>query len=149
MADLRIRSFEPADVDDLHFAPGPQRRLAGLADWRHSMRMAEQAGPAWAATLDGHVIGLGGFGLMWPGRCNAWAAVGCEIPPWAWIGLHRGVLERMGQLPAIGIRRVEAETLHGYDAAARWVRMLGFEWECLSRAFGPDGRDYDRWARIL
>lgn len=149
MGDLVVRSFLPDDPGAVHFSPQQTAQQAGFTDWLGSVRQAPDVGPAWTAEYAGRVVGCGGFALIWPGRCTAWAAVGCDIPPWAWTGITRAVASRLHQLRAIGIRRVEAETLHGYAAAARWVRLLGFTWECLSPAFGPDGRAYDRWAKVF
>ena len=60
--------------------------------------------------------------------------------------------ERLGQSqPALTkcVRRLEADTALGFGSGSRWLRMLGFEDEGVSRAFGPDGADFRRFARVL
>jgi hypothetical protein len=49
----------------------------------------------------------------------------------------------------LGVHRVEASTAVGWLPGRRWLEMLGFECEGVMRAYGPDRRDFFRFARVL
>jgi hypothetical protein len=62
------------------------------------------------------------------------------------VQVHRAT-QRM--LTATTIRRIEAHVDCNYAAGHRWVAMLGFVKEGgPMRAFTPDGRDCDLYARV-
>lgn len=146
---LEIAGFRPEDLD--LFVPQARQAMeaaAGGEDWRAMAKLAARSGPAWTGRLDGRVIGCAGFALLWNGRAAAWCILGQDIPKAAWLGIHRAVVTRLAQLPALNVRRVEAEAQWGFLAGNRWLRMLGFEHEGLARAFGPGGEDFHRYARI-
>jgi RimJ/RimL family protein N-acetyltransferase len=45
-------------------------------------------------------------------------------------------------------RRVETAVASDFEQGHRWMSMLGFEREGRMRAFTPDGRDCDLYARV-
>lgn len=59
--------------------------------------------------------------------------------------LHRGV-QRF--IDAQGLRRVEATVEKGFGEGCRWLALMGFEYEGDMRAYGVDGKDHERWARV-
>lgn len=145
---VEIAAFLPEDIDALD----PQRQHlleAADADWRAMAKLAGERGPAWTGRHQGRVIGCAGFALLWQGRAAAWCLLAPDIPRPAWLGIHRAVAARMAQLPALGVRRVEAEAQFNFLPGNRWLRLLGFELEGLARRFGPDGSDFNRYARLL
>lgn len=145
---VEIRPFRPEDVDQLQPQYAQEIELASAGDWRHMTRFAAEVGPAWTGVLDGRVIGCAGFAMRWKGRASAWCIIGADVPRGAWLSIHRGVVARIAQLPALGIWRLEAETMHGFIEGARWLRLLGFEHEGLARGYGPGGQDFGRYARV-
>lgn len=145
---VEVRPFHPDDIDALALQDHQLGEMARLGDWRATAREAGAAGPAWTGLHQGRVIGAAGIVLPWPGRAVTWCLLGAAIPPLAWTGIHRAVRSRLAQLPALGVRRVEAETAAGWPPGERWMVMLGFEPEGVARAYGPDGRDFIRWSRI-
>lgn len=145
---ITVRPFLPEDVDRIEPQHQQAIELATVGDWRHMTRYAAQVGPAWTGELDGRVIGCAGFAMRWQGRASAWFILGRDVPRVAWVGIHRAVRERIAQLPALGIWRLEAETAQGFVSGARWLEMLGFEHEGLARGYGPGGEDFRRYARV-
>lgn len=149
MADpLVVTPFDPADLAGLVPQHAQALEAVGVADWRAMAACAASQGPAWTGRLGGRVIGCAGVALLWPGRAHAWCWLACDIPITAWPAIHRAVMRRLAQLPALGIRRLEAEAAFDFRAGNRWLRMLGFQDEGLARAFSPCGRDFVRYARI-
>lgn len=105
----------------------------------------ESSGPAYSALADGRIIACAGVAEIWPGRGAAWALL-ANSGPCHFGTVHRAVCRF---LDGCGIRRVEAYVDPEFDAARRWMRLLGFRLETPDpmRAFGDDGRDMLLYAR--
>ena len=145
---LDIRPFQPGDVDALELQHQQLAEFVTIADWRGMIREGARRGPAWTGWLDGRVIGVAGITLHWQGRAQAWCALAPGIPKPVWVGIHRAVATRLAQLRELGVVRLEAETMRGFLAGDRWLRMLGFEYEGTMRCYGPGGEDFGRYARV-
>lgn len=142
---VEISDFVDADLDG--FTP-TMADLEGVEDWRAMLRGAVLFGPAWTARIDGRIIGCAGLATLWRGRAQAWCALDRDVPKRAWLGIHRAVVDRLTRAQADGLRRIEGETLLGFQPGRRWLAMLGFEEEGLARAYGPRGEDFLRFARV-
>jgi hypothetical protein len=59
--------------------------------------------------------------------------------------LHRGVLRFIDMQ---GLRRIEATVEKGFGEGCRWLALMGFKYEGDMEAFGVDGKDHERWARV-
>jgi RimJ/RimL family protein N-acetyltransferase len=59
--------------------------------------------------------------------------------------LHRATRRFIDLEP---LRRLEASVEVGFPAGERWLELLGFEHEGPLRAFGANGEDHVRYARI-
>jgi len=46
------------------------------------------------------------------------------------------------------LRRLSVEVRKGNDRAVRWVRALGFSYECDMKQRGPDGETHMLYARV-
>lgn len=146
---LDVRPFQPPDL--LLLEPGAaQRAEMDAADpaWRGKGARILRDGPAWTGLRDGRVVGCAGLSRVWTGRAVAWCLLGADIPKPAWIAIHRAVAARLADAQARLFWRIEAESAAGWPPGERWMRMLGFEREGFARAFGPDGRDFTRWAKV-
>lgn len=140
-----IKAFVPADLD--WFIPTEAERVSN-ADWRTAARSGANFGPAWTAWIDGRAVACGGIATLWRGRGQAWCLLARGIPKWAWISIHRAAVARLREAGARGTWRIEAEALADYAPAVRWLEMLGFTRECLSRRYGPGGEDFYRYAIV-
>lgn len=140
---MMARDFQPLDLHRLVVSK------PGLPGWRDEGAKLLGAGPCWTAVQDGEVLACAGLLLHWPGRAGAWCLIGDHFPRRGWVWLHKQVVAGLARSSAeLGLRRIEAETLTGWPPGATWLRKLGFQHEAQMPAYGPDGRDYDRWARI-
>lgn len=108
--------------------------------------MLTAGGPCFTAEHDGRVIACAGVVEVWPGRGMAWALVG-EGAGRAMLAIHRAVSGFLIQAP---YRRIEATVDAGFDAAQRWIEMLGFTCETPNgmRGFNPDGSDSFLYSRV-
>ena len=138
-----VREMQPLDLHRLRLAqPVPP-------DWRHHGAAMLAAGPCWSAVHDGQVLGCAGLVLHWRGLAGTWCMIGADFPTRGWPWLHKQVRRRLAQAARdLGVRRIEAEALTGWDPGARWLHLLGFRPEGIMPAYGHDGADYDRWALV-
>jgi len=104
-------------------------------------------GPAWAALVDGSPIAIGGFSIIHEGCAEAWVAVAPGLSNTDRLALALAVKRRFARESAAW-KRVQASTVVGNTSAARLTRWLGFTPEGLMRAWGRDGSDHIRYARI-
>ena len=104
----------------------------------------------WTATLmlDGFPVACGGIIRHWEGRGEGWVAVSQRCVGDVTIGRRlRQVALRT--LEACPLRRIEALVRCDSLVSQKWARSCGFELEApLLRAYGPDGADYQMFARV-
>jgi RimJ/RimL family protein N-acetyltransferase len=146
---IDLRAFEPNDLAALKLQPQQEMEMGALPGWRELGEMCHGAGPAWTGLIDGRPVGCAGFAVHFGGRAECWCFLSDDIPRRAWVSLHRAVASRVRQLQVLGVHRVEASTAVGWLPGRRWLEMLGFECEGVMRAYGPDRRDFFRFARVL
>lgn len=107
-------------------------------------RVHRLPGSAMAVLEAGRILLCGGIipegptsGLMW--------AVLSKRAGRHMVFLHRGV-QRFIQMQ--GLRRVEATVECGFGDGCRWLKLMGFKFEGVMEAYGVDGKDHERWARV-
>ena len=102
------------------------------------------ASPAYTGMIGEQPVVCAGIILQWEGRAFAWALVSEDCC--AHLFAATRAVARF--LALRDERRIETTVRSDFAEGARWARMLGFEREGKMRAYSPDGRDYDLYARI-
>lgn len=104
----------------------------------------ETAGPAYTGFVDGLPVAAAGIANLWPGRAEAWAVMTPATRH------HMTAITRAVRafLDLAEVRRIDCAVKADFEAGHRWARLLGFEQEGVMRAYGPDGCDYARYARV-
>jgi hypothetical protein len=141
---MRVEAFRPAHLDRLRLQPaqahfGAELLKPGYAD------MLRQ-GSSFSAVAGDDVLACAGVSEVWEGRAVAWALVS-EAAGRHMLGIHRATA---GFLAQAAYRRIEATVDEGFEAAHRWLRLLGFSCETPAgmRGFNPDGRNSFLYARV-
>jgi hypothetical protein len=103
-------------------------------------------GEGFAGVRDEEVLAVAGVVRIWPGRWQAWAFVGGAVGPAGFLAVHRAVL---GYLERSDAPRIEASCEQDFDAAHRWLRMLGMQLETPAgmRAYLPNGAAASLYSR--
>lgn len=142
-AALTVIPYRAAHLENLVLQPA-QAYLQPMFDSEYA-RVLEGAG-AFTACADGRVVGCGGIHLIHPQRGLAWALVARDAGP-HFVAIHKAVARRLTASP---LARIEAHVDRDFAAAQRWMRLLGFVNETPQgmRAFTPDGRSCDLYARV-
>jgi hypothetical protein len=125
------------------YAPGDYEAVA-TTSWA-----GDTYGPAFTATVDGHVAGCAGIVLStYAPVGRAWVCVG-PLGQDHGVFIARGV-RRFLQVLIRDYRlvRVEADSLVTDLRAHKWLGRMGFEDEGLMRKKGPHGEDMLRFALI-
>ncbi len=95
---------------------------------------------------DGIPVVCSGFDELHPGVLNAWLVATPDIcRHWkeAWVGIKRAIKAADNRY-----HRIEAHCLTDYPEAERFLRKLGFEFECLKRRAGVGGQNALYFAKV-
>lgn len=147
---MRFEPYHPDHVAGLRLqdAQSGQRitELMTQPDYAGSIAVP---GLAWSAlSNDGCVLGCAGILPQWPGRAQAWALIGCDMPSNAWTAIVRQSWRILGQAHLYGYSRIEAQVLASFEPGVRFARLLGFNPEALLERWGPEGADYLQYVRF-
>lgn len=82
-----------------------------------------EKGDSWAMVIDGRSVAVGGLYPVLPNMAVAWAFIGADAGP-HFVRMVRAMREK---LDASSWPVVRAGALHGFAAAGRLLRMLGFQ----------------------
>jgi RimJ/RimL family protein N-acetyltransferase len=139
---MEVREFHPYDLEELQLQP-MQADYKPIATTQHGMALKE-AGDCFTVTVDGIPIGCIGVVNFWEKRRHAWAYLSQDA------GKHLVPLTRAIRrwLKYHGEGRLETAVDCRFDAAIRWVEMMGFEREGKMRQWSPTGDDFWLYARI-
>ena len=100
-------------------------------------------GHSWHVRLDGRLVALGGYALVWPGRAVVWGYLGRDAGP-AMPAMTRRI---RCELARAAVPRYEAYAGVRHTAARRWLKLLGFRKEGTMRQFMLGG-DFVMFARV-
>ncbi|WP_282609470.1 hypothetical protein [Pelagibius sp. Alg239-R121] len=139
---MKILRFQAGHLDGL-ILQSAQQDMADYMSRDYGVRLA-QAGDAFTAIKDGRVLGCAGVERVWCNRGVAWSLLG-RISAYEFLAVHRCVAAFLKGLP---LRRVEMTVDSLHAPGHRWASLLGFQHEGTLRAYTPDGRDCDLYARI-
>ncbi len=91
-----------------------------------------------------HIVLCGGIIPTGPKAGLLWAMLSMDAGRHMTF-LHRATLRFLDLEP---LRRIEATVEASFPAGCRWLTLLGFKSEGLMEAFGEDGEDHWRFARV-
>ncbi len=129
---LDIRSFE---AKELEFAEDIRRSIVVLPD-------------CFTGIEAGQVVAIAGIYVIWPGVADAFVISTPLVEKYP-KAFHRAILRGLLHLcQKRHIRRLQTAVHVDHKVSRKWIKRLGFRPEGLMRAYGPDGSDYIRYARI-
>jgi hypothetical protein len=139
---IKIEPFRAFHAE-LLFAGGVQASQVTIGS-ANVATLGQLSGCALAAWADGRVIVCGGVVPFAPWHGTLWAILAQEAGRHM-LEVHRAV----GRfLDAQRYRRLEASVPQNFPAACRWLELLHFHPEGVLEAYGEDGQDHLRYARI-
>lgn len=140
---MRIVPFEPDHLNRILLQPSQAIMQPIMSNPEYGPSLAK-AGPAYSLVDGDAVFATAGLIKQWDHRAIAWALISEEAGPHFFM-IHKAVRRA---LTFHNYRRVETSVSCDFEQGHRWARMLGFEREGRMRAFTPDGRDCDLYARV-
>jgi len=119
--------------------------MVGQLDVDTLIRGHIEGGPGFAFVQDGKTYAAIGGAILWKGVAEVWALIAPGISPY-W--LHRTTLSTINQaFEEYGIHRLQADVAKDWIRGCRWAQALGFQAEGVLHFYGPDRRDYVRYAK--
>lgn len=139
---MNVIPFEPQHVDALDIQDAQRYMISHICV--EYLKRLQAVGPAASAEVDGRIIACAGVAFQGFGMGVLWAFVSQSAGPY-FVQLDRCV-RRL--LTLTDLKRIEATTEASFAQGCRWLELLGFENEGRMRAYGPDGQDHYRYARV-
>lgn len=95
------------------------------------------------------VIAILGGSLLWAGNMEIWSVTGEGIMkhPLAYVKLARRLLSDVAIV--LNIKRFQSAGLCGDPMLEKWFKAIGFVKESVMEKYGPDGKDYYMYKRII
>lgn len=100
--------------------------------------------------VDGEIreyIAVGGVLPLWERVGGAWMVSTDELPRFG-KEISLIIADIFDRLFKTDYDRIQATVLSGWEVGEKWVTRFGFEYEGCMRKWGPDGRDYNLYARV-
>lgn len=133
---LKLINMQQLHVDELF----PNELMMGAAN------IADKYGYSFTAVENNVIIGCAGLVETYPGVADAWA-IFSEWTPRKMFAIGR-VVKRHTDFWLNTFRRLQFMCIADSIEANRFARFLGFTKEGVSRAYGPDGKDYCLYSKI-
>lgn len=126
--------FEPNHLNHMDIE---QARLFGVDLYK------QISGDAFTLIIDNKIIACGGIEQLWPGVGEAWLIMseGALKYPVSVMRRAREIFPKMNTK----YHRVQALVLYQFHKAMLFVERLGFRYEGLMQAYGPNKEDYMRY----
>lgn len=133
----------PFDPDHLRgfvaYRAGEERTVEAAAREFHNEHL-----DMWTILSGDRVVCIWGILNQGPGRSEAWSVMGEHAGP-----CMRALLALTTQtLDARPEHRIQVDVEAGYEAGARFARLLGFTYEGTQRSYYAPGHDADIYVRL-
>lgn len=138
-----IVPYEPEHLTRLNLQRAQAIMQPMLVDPIYAQSLKD-AGCAYSLVIGDEVHACMGLVKQWDERAIAWGLIG-EDSGKHFPKIHRAVLATMEMHP---FRRVETSVTCNFPNGRRWAGLLGFVLEGTMKAFTPDGRDCDLYAKV-
>jgi hypothetical protein len=144
---FEIRHFNASDLDQIEMRPFEAKIKAGLD--RSFGPLFEKAGPAYTALINDRIAFCAGFGILYRGVAEVWAATSplVERYPILFHSTVKMFLERT--INDLKLWRVQVVVEREHRVSRNWLERLGFSAEGPATALGPDGQDMIHMAMIV
>jgi hypothetical protein len=140
---MLVVPFLPAHLIEIQAQPQTPKDLSIFGDPSYGESLSS-GGEAFTVFHDGEILACLGVFQFWPGRGVCWAVLSSDLRKHM-VGLSKRIRTFFDQS---GYRRLEATIAPDFPAAIRWAELLGFERECLMRAYTPSGADQYLYSRV-
>jgi hypothetical protein len=145
---IRLIPFRKEHVDlltDPKTEPGLYKTIQARKDYWIAMAAS---GTAFSAFNGDEFLGCGGIVIPWPGVAEGWIWALDSVSK---LPLEVHLLVRRGMRLLedwYDIKRLSVEVREDNVRGQRWVRALGFKYECHMKKRGPDGETHMLYARV-
>jgi len=143
---VQIVEFKKEHIDLFDFnAVGDQ--FKGAFFNKDLTAVIAEKGYTWSMVEADSVLAMAGIVPLWHGVGEAWSL----MTPEAIIHikeLHDKAKKVLESFFNQGWQRIQTTVRADFGQGKNWLEHLGFEDEGTMEKYGPDGKDYVRWARI-
>ncbi len=143
---MQIVEFKKDHIDLFDFdAVGEQ--FKGAFFNKDMTAVIAEKGYTWSMVESGRVLAMAGVMPLWKGVGEAWSLMTPEALQHG-TALHLKAVKVLKSLFNQGWWRIQTTVRADFGEGLRWAERLGFKDEGLMEKYGPDSKDYIRYARV-
>ena len=147
MNRVEIKMFKAAHLDLIELREHDLKNLP-LGMFEAFEDMPSDKGQALTLIVDGRILCIVGFYMLWDGVMDVYVLPSIYIPkyPVIFVKTIRRYVKSLGS--TFNVHRMQSTALAD-EASDKWMKAVGFEEEGVLRQYSKDKSDYKMWARIL
>jgi hypothetical protein len=142
---MKVVPFRAAHLNDLRLQSAQAYFSSQILQPGYGEMLERDSIAFTGVDANGQVVAIAGCAERWDGHATAWALMSCDAGPHLRFVMRalKGFLDNIAPW-----KRIEASVDVGFPAGDRMLKLLGFEYEGLARAYSPIGGDCHIYARI-
>jgi hypothetical protein len=144
-----LKPFEKQDLIDMDLRDYERHEFSFLGGGIDVFATAYMQGPGFTLMFEDKVVASAGVMVLWSGVGEAWFRGSPLIYKF---GHTKKVIlssvEGFKMIKDSGFWRIQCTILKDWQPAIRYVNRLGFKYEGEMRMYGPDKRDFLRYALV-
>ena len=145
---MEIIRFKPSHLEGLNTRV-PMPHGQGWPEMAVRGRFYADNGPGYTLLVRGRIIVCAGVVLFHARAGEAWVVSTPEVEKYP-VLFHKSIKRGLGFImEEFELNRVQALVSAQWPRAGAWIERLGFSREGIMAAFGPDGSDYIRYAKVI
>lgn len=145
---MQIIPFEPEHLLEISPREFHRREMVYAGDLQTRGRQYLANGAAYTGLREGVVVGCAGIQVFWRGVGSLWMLTGALAARYP-LDFHKTVRRLLDLLQrSLGLWRMEMAIPVMQAMNRKWIERLGFYEEGVAQAYGPDGTDFVRYAKI-
>ena len=126
-----------------------ERLVGGNGSVRANLAQIGANGPAYTGFLGHDIVFIAGISMLWEGVADAFIFT-TQITKRNGIWFSKQCRIKMEQLEhEHELHRIQAAVDAENKTSQRWAEWMGFKSEGLMKRYGPDKKDYYRYARLV
>ena len=141
-----IIEYKPEHIEAFDFAAVGEQFKGAFFNKALTAVIAEK-GYTWSMVEDDRVLALGGIVPLWSGVGEAWSLMTPEALTHI-KELHAKAKKVLESFFNQGWQRIQTTVRADFGQGKNWLEHLGFEDEGTMEKYGPDGKDYIRYALV-
>ncbi len=142
-----LKPYEKSDLINMELREYEEHEFSFMGGGVDLFATVYEQGPGFTLLYEGQTIAMAGVMVLWKGVGEAWFR-GSPLIYEHKKKVMEASVEGMKMIKDSGFWRIQCVVLKDWEAATVYVGRLGFKFEGEMRMYGPDKRDFLRYAIV-